>query len=77
MLPVSVAATPTPIRVSRTAILAAKNENMPTTTSNAHSPRTGQLEGRTNSEEVTFEGYGPGGVGMLIQVVTRTATAPW
>jgi len=30
---------------------------------------TGQLEGE-QFEEVTFEGYGPGGVGMLIQVVT-------
>jgi YebC/PmpR family DNA-binding regulatory protein len=30
---------------------------------------TGQLEGE-QYEEVTFEGYGPGGVGVLIQVVT-------
>jgi YebC/PmpR family DNA-binding regulatory protein len=30
---------------------------------------TGQLEGE-QYEEATFEGYGPGGVGMLIQVVT-------
>src|SRR5260370_9736824 len=30
---------------------------------------TGQLEGE-QFEEVMFEGYGPGGVGMLIQVVT-------
>jgi len=30
---------------------------------------TGQLEGET-LEEVMFEGYGPGGVGMLVQVVT-------
>ncbi len=40
----------------RTAILAGKNG-------------TGQLEGE-QYEEVTFEGYGPGGVGMLIQAVT-------
>src|SRR5450432_2321768 len=54
----------------RTAILAGKNENMP----NEHIERailrgTGQLEGEVY-EEATFEGYGPGGVGMLIQVVT-------
>jgi len=30
---------------------------------------TGQLEGE-QFEEATFEGYGPGGVGLLIQVVT-------
>jgi len=30
---------------------------------------TGQLEGE-QYEEATFEGYGPGGVGMLFQVVT-------
>src|SRR6202521_415109 len=30
---------------------------------------TGQLEGE-QYEEVTFEGYGPGGVGVLIQAVT-------
>jgi YebC/PmpR family DNA-binding regulatory protein len=30
---------------------------------------TGQLEGE-QFEEVYFEGYGPGGVGMLVQVVT-------
>jgi YebC/PmpR family DNA-binding regulatory protein len=30
---------------------------------------TGQLEGE-QYEEVNFEGYGPGGVGMIVQVVT-------
>src|SRR2546425_12014104 len=32
---------------------------------------TGQLEGE-QYEEVTFEGYGPGGVGVLIQVATSS-----
>src|SRR6201984_2453514 len=54
----------------RTAILAAKNENMPNDNIERALLRgTGQLEGE-QYEEVTFEGYGPGGVGMLIQAVT-------
>jgi YebC/PmpR family DNA-binding regulatory protein len=54
----------------RTAIAAAKNENMPNDNIERAILRgTGQLEGET-IEEATFEGYGPGGVGMLVQVVT-------
>ncbi len=54
----------------RTAILAAKNENMPNENIERALLRgTGQLEGE-QFEEVMFEGYGPGGVGLLIQVVT-------
>ncbi len=54
----------------RTAVLAAKNENMPNDNIERAILRgTGQLEGE-QYEEVTFEGYGPGGVGLLIQVVT-------
>ena len=54
----------------RTAILTAKGENMPNDNIERAIQRgTGQLEGET-LEEVTFEGYGPGGVGMLVQVVT-------
>ena len=54
----------------RTAILAAKNENMPNdNVERAIQRGAGTLEGET-LEEVTFEGYGPGGVGMLVQVVT-------
>ena len=54
----------------RTAIAAAKNENMPNENIERAILRgTGQLEGE-QFEEVMFEGYGPGGVGMLIQVVT-------
>jgi YebC/PmpR family DNA-binding regulatory protein len=54
----------------RTAIAAAKNENMPNDNIDRAIQRgTGQLEGET-LEEVTYEGYGPGGVGMLVQVVT-------
>jgi YebC/PmpR family DNA-binding regulatory protein len=54
----------------RTAILAAKGENMPNDNIERAIQRgTGQLEGET-LDEVMFEGYGPGGVGVLIQVVT-------
>src|SRR5438477_4984401 len=54
----------------RTAILAGKNENMPNENIERAILRgTGQLEGE-QYDEVTFEGYGPGGVGLLIQVVT-------
>jgi YebC/PmpR family DNA-binding regulatory protein len=54
----------------RTAIATAKNENMPNDNIERAVLRgTGQLEGET-FEEAQFEGYGPGGVGMLIQVVT-------
>jgi len=54
----------------RTAILAAKNENMPNDNIERAIQRgTGQLEGE-QYDEVMFEGYGPGGVGVLIQVVT-------
>src|SRR5579872_1309059 len=53
----------------RTAILAGKNENMPNDNIERAILRgTGQMEGEV-LEEVTFEGYGPGGVGMLVQVV--------
>src|SRR3989442_1564373 len=56
----------------RTAIAAAKNENMPNENIERAVLRgTGQLEGE-QYEEVTFEGYGPGGVGVLIQVVTSS-----
>jgi YebC/PmpR family DNA-binding regulatory protein len=54
----------------RSAILAAKNENMPNDNIERALMRgTGQLEGE-QFEEVNFEGYGPGGVGMILQVVT-------
>src|SRR5208282_6921930 len=54
----------------RTAISAAKNDNMPNDNIERAIQRgTGALEGET-LDEVMFEGYGPGGVGVLIQVVT-------
>jgi YebC/PmpR family DNA-binding regulatory protein len=54
----------------RTAILAAKNENMPSDNiERALARGTGTLEGE-QYEEVKFEGYGPGGVGIIIEVVS-------
>jgi YebC/PmpR family DNA-binding regulatory protein len=54
----------------RTAIAAAKNENMPNDNIERAILRgTGGLEGE-QLEEAMFEGYGPGGVGMLVAVVT-------
>jgi YebC/PmpR family DNA-binding regulatory protein len=54
----------------RTAILAAKAENMPAENIKRAVQRgTGELEG-VNYEEITFEGYGPGGVAIIVEVTT-------
>jgi YebC/PmpR family DNA-binding regulatory protein len=54
----------------RTAIAAAKNENMPNDNiERAIARGAGTMEGE-QLEEVLYEGYGPGGVGMLVLVVT-------
>ena len=54
----------------RTAVLAAKAENMPADNIKRAIQRgTGELEG-VNYEEATFEGYGPGGVAVLVDVLT-------
>src|SRR5262245_62219771 len=54
----------------RTAIDAAKAENMPADNiDRAIKKGTGELEGVTY-EEVTYEGYGPGGAAILVDVLT-------
>ena len=54
----------------RTAILAAKAENMPKDNiDRAIKKGTGELEG-TIIEECAYEGYGPGGVAILVEVMT-------
>jgi YebC/PmpR family DNA-binding regulatory protein len=54
----------------RTAVAAAKAENMPADNIKRAIQRgTGELEG-VNYEEITFEGYGPGGVALLVEVTT-------
>ena len=54
----------------RTAIAAAKAENMPADNiKRAIQKGTGELEG-TSYEEITFEGYGPGGVAVIVDTMT-------
>ena len=54
----------------RTAILAAKAENMPADNIKRAIQRgTGVLEG-LSYEEIVYEGYGPGGVAIMVQVLT-------
>jgi YebC/PmpR family DNA-binding regulatory protein len=54
----------------RGAVAAAKAENMPQDNIKRAIQRgTGELEG-VNYEEITFEGYGPGGVALLVEVTT-------
>ncbi len=54
----------------RTAIATAKSSNVPNDNIEKAILRgTGELEGAT-IEEVVYEGYGPGGVAMIIEVIT-------
>jgi YebC/PmpR family DNA-binding regulatory protein len=55
----------------RQAIMAAKEENMPKDNiERAIKKGTGTGEGAVNYEEVTYEGYGPGGVAVIVEVLT-------
>ena len=54
----------------RSAIIAARNANMPNDTVDRAIKRgAGEIEGATY-EEVTYEGYGPGGVAFFIETTT-------
>lgn len=54
----------------RTAILTAKSNSMPADNiKRAIQKGTGELEG-VSYDEITYEGYGPGGVAVLVQVLT-------
>ncbi len=54
----------------RTAVAAAKAENMPNDNiARAIKRGTGEIEG-ASYEDITFEGYGPGGVAVIIEVLT-------
>jgi len=62
----------------RAAIQEAKANNMPASNiERAIKKGTGELEG-VSYEEITYEGYGPGGVAMMVEVITdnknRTAS---
>src|SRR5262245_47949726 len=62
----------------RYAIIDAKSGNMPKDTiDRAIKKGTGELEG-VNYEEILYEGYGPGGVAVLCDILTdnRNRTAP-
>jgi len=62
----------------RTALLTAKGANMPKDNiEKAIKKGTGELPG-VNYEEVSYEGYGPGGVALLVHAVTdnRNRTLP-
>ncbi|TFG93817.1 MAG: YebC/PmpR family DNA-binding transcriptional regulator, partial [Syntrophobacterales bacterium] len=55
----------------RQAIVAAKAENMPKDNiEKAVKKGTGDLEGGAAYEEIVYEGYGPGGVAVLVEVMT-------
>ncbi len=54
----------------RTAVAAAKAENMPNDNiARAVKRGTGEIEG-AQYEDITFEGYGPGGVAVIVDVLT-------
>ena len=54
----------------RSAIAAAKAENMPNDNIKRAIKRgTGEIEG-ASYEDITFEGYGPGGVAIIVEVLT-------
>ncbi|MHB8769415.1 MAG: YebC/PmpR family DNA-binding transcriptional regulator [Syntrophales bacterium] len=55
----------------RSAVLAAKEENMPKDNiDRAIKKGTGELDGGAAYEEVTYEGYGPAGVAVIVEVMT-------
>lgn len=55
----------------RQAILAAKAENMPKDNiERAIKKGSGEMGGAASYEEVTYEGYGPGGVAVLVEAMT-------
>ena len=61
----------------RTAIAAAKAANMPANTMNRAIKKASGGDDDTNYEEVRYEGYGPGGVAVIVEALTdnRNRTA--
>jgi len=61
----------------RAAIDAAKGQNMPKSNiERAVKKGTGELEG-VSYEEITYEGYGPGGVAVLVETITEPGSVSW
>src|ERR1700687_2720539 len=55
----------------RSAVLAAREANMPADNiTRAIKKGTGELEG-VNYDELTYEGYGPGGVAVMVETMTH------
>lgn len=55
----------------RQAIMVAREENMPKDNiEKAIKKGAGEIEGAANYEEVTYEGYGPSGVAVLVETMT-------
>lgn len=55
----------------RQAVLAAKEENMPKDNiERAIKKGAGGAEGGANYEEITYEGYGPGGAAVIVEIMT-------
>jgi len=55
----------------RSAVMAAKEENMPKDNiDRAIKKGTGEMAGGAAYEEVTYEGYGPAGVAVIVEVMT-------
>lgn len=55
----------------RTAVLTARTANMPNDNiARAIKKGTGELEGAAAYEDVVYEGYGPGGTAILVEVLT-------
>ena len=55
----------------RQAVMAAKDENMPKDNiERAIKKGIGTGEGAANFEEITYEGYGPGGAAVIVEVMT-------
>ncbi|MEY5062347.1 MAG: hypothetical protein RLZZ112_311 [Verrucomicrobiota bacterium] len=55
----------------RTAITAARAESMPVDNiDRAIKKGTGELEGGGSIEEITYEGYGPGGIALMVETQT-------
>ena len=61
----------------RAAVIAAREENMPKDTIDRAIKRGSGAEGEERYEEVRYEGYGPGGVALIIEALTdnRNRTA--
>src|SRR5699024_3394122 len=54
----------------RLAIQKARDENMPKNNIDRAIARASGGEGSANYDEVTYEGYGPGGIAVIIQTMT-------